>query len=99
MPDANRTRNPQLRRLVLYPVELRARRISMIFSVESTKVVSLMSKWISNFSRQPPAMGLHGCTIKITKMLRYFKIYNRTMLKTPINSSYHSLNICTNLES
>ena len=23
-PDANRTRNPQLRRLVLYPVELRA---------------------------------------------------------------------------
>ena len=24
MPDANRTRNPQLRRLVLYPVELRA---------------------------------------------------------------------------
>ena len=27
VPGANRTRNPQLRRLVLYPVELRARKI------------------------------------------------------------------------
>ena len=27
VPGANRTRNPQLRRLVLYPIELRARRI------------------------------------------------------------------------
>ncbi len=49
MPDRNRTCNPQLRRLVLYPVELRA--LSRAFL--NTKALKNWSGWRDSNSRHP----------------------------------------------